>query len=280
MCEPGWNVWAAEGEEKSRWKVWGVLRRAEGARDGWQEELALGFLPSLGGNKTRREKWEREKGRNKEKGGKGVRRSMQHFPFPPAHPEEKGIFFFSLPSHPPRPKPFQLELPFVVQRALPLILHLALVCVVAAGGRDGGSRRVFVANGVVGLGVCFSSPGESGFGLGLKCGGEKGPFAGVRVRVCVCVCVCARVCAQPGLALACVCWQEAPRTRGACKHSDTRFFPIKIHFHFFFFFENLPKEVSEGQSLVADLEVFTNLSLCLAMEAAGIGSGPAVSTTL
>lgn len=27
-------------------------------------------------------------------------------------------------------------------------------------------------------------------------------------------------------------------TRGACKHSDTRFFPIKIHFHFF---ENLPK---------------------------------------
>lgn len=23
------------------------------------------------------------------------------------------------------------------------------------------------------------------------------------------------------------------RTRGACKHSDTRFFPIKIHFHFF-----------------------------------------------
>lgn len=58
----------------------------------------------------------------------------------------------------------------------------------------------------------------------------------------MCACVCARVCAQPGLALACVCWQEAPRTRGACKHSDTRFFPIKIHFHFFFFFfENLPK---------------------------------------
>lgn len=55
MCEPGCNIWAAVGEEKSRRKVWGVLRRAEGAGDGWQEETALGFLPSLGGNKTRRE---------------------------------------------------------------------------------------------------------------------------------------------------------------------------------------------------------------------------------
>lgn len=139
---------------------------------------------------------------------------MQHFPFPQAHPEEKGIFlFFSLPSHPPRPKPFQLELPFVVQRALPLILHLALVCVVAAGGRDGGSRRVFVANGVVGLGVCFFSPGESGFGLGLKCGGEEGPFAGVRVRVCVCVCVCARVCSARARSRLCLLAGGSPHTR-------------------------------------------------------------------
>lgn len=30
-----------------------------------------------------------------------------------------------------------------------------------------------------------------------------------------------------------VCWQEVPAHTRCCKHSDTRFFPIKIHFHFF-----------------------------------------------
>lgn len=135
----------------------------------------------------------REKKKIKKKRWKRSEEKHAAFPLPGGSPRGKGDFFSSLPSHPPRPKPFQLELPFVVQRALPLILHLALVCVVAAGGRDGGSRRVFVANGVVGLGVCFFSPGESGFGLGLKCGGEKGAVRGCE-GASVCVRVCVRAC--------------------------------------------------------------------------------------
>lgn len=43
-----------------------------------------------------------------------------------------------------------------------------------------------------------------------------------------------------------------------------------MEFFFFIFFpQNTSKEVSEGQSVVADLERFTDLSLCLAIDPGG-----------
>lgn len=191
-CGPGCKGLGRKGEHGHIAKFMGCFssRREAGAGQRRQEEIALGFSaipgreqnpPGVMGEKRK----ERGKYKRRRRGGEAAR-SMQRFPLPPPRliPRKRGILLSSFPSHPPRPKPFQLELPFVVQRALPLISHLALVCVAAAGGRQGGkggrerSRKSFFVLRTVrtelgvfflgGGGILPPSPGESGFGSGVE----------------------------------------------------------------------------------------------------------------